>query len=363
MAQSNCWVDFRDEAVEDSISLLGEEDTIGERMQKQNNVLGIAFIFLSNFSLESIAWTSHHNIQRCKHSKHGGVKRLQLFGEKQDEVRHNIESSIGACIAASALAFGLTSPAFAIDTPMVSLNTKQSYEKVLSSRNEGYSVGGNIFTLLSYDDEESFAENLEAPRVEQKSENNHEEDKIVESSSDILPAEIVVKADSVTVSSSEEDATAAPPSPSLDDTEPSHVASTNGNSDQLSSDETSTNGLDSVTAIAKETSEVVKELEDGRSDDAKVALASKVDARDDTLPSEEIIESTTPAESPINEESDMSGQESKLSKILASAPRDGRESSPATADDFVGEDERELEEEEFVHHELSEAQIEWLRKH
>jgi hypothetical protein len=31
--------------------------------------------------------------------------------------------------------------------------------------------------------------------------------------------------------------------------------------------------------------------------------------------------------------------------------------------DFVGNDERELEEEEFVHHELSEAQIAWLRKH
>jgi hypothetical protein len=120
-------------------------------------------------------------------------------------------------------------------------------------------------------------------------------------------------------------------------------------------DDQSSHRLESIDSIAKVATDVVAEL-DAMSSSTQ-DIASMGDER-------KLAESSD--EAYIKD----SGEENAHTKALASVAEasspesaETTQNKPSIKDEFVGDKERELEEEEYVHHELSEAQIAWLRKH
>ena len=259
---------------------------------------------------------------------------------------------VGAAIIASSLSFGLNFPAFADDLPILT-DTEQAqispvpdqlgFERSNESTNrviDGKSLAA-VSNQGSGDTKTSFLSTIYSETTRQ------------DSSSAGLSRDKIILVNTGSQSGEEH------PNDSLEDMETptdSAIASADDFHSvapaQSRTDEGSSPSLEYIDGIAKATLQVVEELD-------PIPSTSSSEREDTGKHGASTEQSIAEGSTKLN----GMASETRLTLSEASGRVDITPSETDVNDDFVGNDERKLEEEEYVHHELSKEQIEWLRKH
>ena len=260
---------------------------------------------------------------------------------------------VGAAIIASSLSFGLNFPAFADDLPILT-DTEQAqispipdqlgFERSNESTNRVID-GKSLAAVSSQGSGDTMTSSLSTIHSETTRQDS--------SSAGGLSSDKIILVNTGSQSGEEH------PNDSLEDMETppdSAIASADDFHSaapaQSRTDEGSSPSLEYIDGIAKATLQVVEELD-------TIPSTSSSEREDTGKHGASTEQSIAEGSTKLN----GMASEARLTLSEASGRVDVTSSETDVNDDFVGNDERKLEEEEYVHHELSKEQIEWLRKH
>jgi hypothetical protein len=310
----------------------------------------VVFVVLGGACHSSVAWTGH-DIRKCTNA---GCSSTLEPGPKHS-LKFLEKGWVGSAIIASSLSLSWQYPAFADDPPILLTDTEQAHVSPVpdqlgferSNESTNSAIDGKSLAALSAQGggDSARSENEESSLSTKNSETTRQDSPSEGLSSDKTN---VVNIGSQTEEEHQNDLL-------VDIETPRGVAVATAddvNSAKGSADVGSSPSLEYIDGIAKATLQVMEELN---------AIPST------SLPdSEDPVKHGASTEQRVGEgstkEDDTTGEvRSTVSEASSSVAITPTETN--VDGDFVGSEERKLEEEEYVHHELSKDQIEWLRKH